>query len=70
MGKNIVYSVTFYGDGLQPDGLYEIAHIGELFDILKRRNREKMTIQKHEIVNKCDICSAGSVIDEIIVNLR
>lgn len=69
-----VYTVTFYGNGQQPDGMYEIHSFDEFFDFLTRerfQKREYVVIEKHEYKeNPCEICSLGSTVESIKLSLN
>lgn len=70
-----VYTVQPYEKGIRSDGWYEIESPQEAFDLISRFCNNaaypvSVIFRKHEIALDCEICSAGSVKEEIVFEVR
>jgi len=65
-----VYSVLIYEEGLRTEAFDEVSTVEELFELLSRRDRFarhplSIDLRRHEIELDCEICSQGSVVEDI-----
>lgn len=70
-----VYTVEISEEGLRSDGFYSIDSPETLFDLLKWYKETsdrpvKVCLRRHEVELPCDVCSAGSVREVIVLTLN
>lgn len=70
-----VYTVEISEEGLRSDGFYSIDSPETLFDLLKwyKETSDRpvtVRLRRHEVELPCDVCSAGSVREVIVLTLN
>ena len=70
-----VYTVESSEEGLRSDGFYSIDSPETLFDLLKwyKETSDRpvtVLLRRHEVELPCDVCSAGSVREVIVLTLN
>lgn len=70
-----VYTVEISEEGLRSDGFYSIDSPEVLFDLLKWYKETsdrpvKVCLRRHEVELPCDVCSAGSIREVMVLTLN